>query len=161
MTTLVRPLAALILATTSMAAYAAPSVYPTGTTIYDPAKTWNGYTVLSSLSAQAVIVIDMNGNVVKRWDDYNDSAGGPARILPGGVAVAASGARPGIRSRLSSCNATSTARSCGSSIATRRSKPATARRCGRFASITTGSATTFRPATTRPRPSPRSREQRR
>ncbi len=75
-------------------ASAAPSVYPTGVTIYDPARTWNGYTVLSPLATQAVIVIDMNGNVVKRWDDFNNSAGGPARILPGGGVIAASGARP-------------------------------------------------------------------
>ena len=76
------------------AAYAAPSVYPTGVTIYDPARTWNGYTVLSPLATQAVIVIDMNGNVVKRWDDFNNSAGGPARILPGGGVISAKGARP-------------------------------------------------------------------
>jgi hypothetical protein len=73
---------------------AAPSVYPTGTTIYDPARTWNGYTVLSLLGTQAVVVIDMNGNVVKQWDGYNNSAGGPARVLPGGGVIAASGARP-------------------------------------------------------------------
>ena len=73
---------------------AGQSVYPTGTTIYDPGKTWNGYTVLSPLRTQAVIVIDMNGNVVKQWDGYNDSAGGPARIFPDGVVIAASGANP-------------------------------------------------------------------
>ncbi len=72
----------------------AQSVYPTGTTIYDPDKTWNGYTVLSPLGTQAVIVIDMNGTTVKRWDGFNNSAGGPARVLPGGYVVAASGARP-------------------------------------------------------------------
>jgi hypothetical protein len=72
----------------------AQSVYPTGTTIYDPDRTWNGYTVLSPLATQAVLVIDMNGNVVKRWDGFNNSAGGPARVLPGGFVVAASGARP-------------------------------------------------------------------
>ena len=72
----------------------AQSVYPTGTTIYDPDRTWNGYTVLSPLGTPAVLVIDMNGTVVKRWDGYNNSAGGPARILPGGIVVAASGARP-------------------------------------------------------------------
>src|SRR6516164_10928762 len=74
---------------------AGQSVYPTGTTIYDPDRTWNGYTVLSPLGTQAVIVIDMNGNVVKRWDGYNDSAGGPARIFPDGVVMASGGARPG------------------------------------------------------------------
>ena len=73
---------------------AAQSVYPTGTTIYDPDRAWNGYTVLSPLATQAVLVIDMNGNVVKRWEGYNNSAGGPARVLPGGFVVAASGARP-------------------------------------------------------------------
>ena len=75
-------------------ASAAPSVYPTGVTIYDPARTWNGYTVLSPLATEAVLVIDMNGNVVKRWDGFNNSAGGPARVLPGGSVIAASGARP-------------------------------------------------------------------
>jgi hypothetical protein len=74
--------------------WAAPSVFPTGTTIYDPAKAWNGYTVLSPLGTQAAIVIDMNGNVVKRWDGFNNSAGGPARVLPGGVIVAAVGNNP-------------------------------------------------------------------
>ena len=70
---------------------AAQSVYPTGTTIYDPSKTWNGYTVLSPLGTQAVVVIDMNGKVVKQWDGYNNSAGGPARIFPDGVVMAANG----------------------------------------------------------------------
>jgi hypothetical protein len=72
----------------------AQSVYPTGTTIYDPDRAWNGFTVLSPLAGPSVLVIDMNGSVVKRWDGFNDSAGGPARILPGGFVVAASGARP-------------------------------------------------------------------
>jgi len=82
------------LAAGSLPASAAPSVYPTGVTIYDPARTWSGYTVLSPLATPAVLVIDMNGNVVKRWDDYNNGAGGPARVLPGGGVIAASGARP-------------------------------------------------------------------
>src|SRR5262245_36725186 len=73
---------------------AAQTVYPTGTTIYDPDRAWNGYTVLSPLQTQAVLVIDMNGAIVKRWDGFNNSAGGPARVLPGGVVMAASGARP-------------------------------------------------------------------
>jgi len=73
---------------------AAQTVYPTGTTIYDPDRSWNGFTVLSPLQTQAVLVIDMNGTVVKRWDGFNNSAGGPARVLPGGVVMSASGARP-------------------------------------------------------------------
>jgi hypothetical protein len=72
----------------------AQTVYPTGTTIYDPGLAWNGYTVLSPLQTPAVLLIDMNGTVVKRWEGFNNSAGGPARVLPGGVVMAASGARP-------------------------------------------------------------------
>jgi hypothetical protein len=77
-----------------MLAGAAQTVYPTGTTILDPDRAWNGFTVLSPLATQAVIVIDMNGNVVKRWEGFNNSAGGPARVFPGGIVMAASGARP-------------------------------------------------------------------
>jgi hypothetical protein len=73
------------------AVVAAQSVYPTRTTIYDPSRAWSGYTVLSPLNTQAVIVIDMNGNVVKQWDGYINSAGGPARIFPNGVVMAANG----------------------------------------------------------------------
>lgn len=88
--------AALLFATAMPAALrAAPTVFPTGTTIYDPERAWNGFTVLSSLDTQAVLVIDMNGRVVKRWDGFNLSAGGPARILPEGVLIAPSGAFPG------------------------------------------------------------------
>ena len=78
----------------ALAPIRAQSVYPTGTTIYEPDRAWNGYTVLSPLQTQAVLVIDMNGNVVKRWEGFNNSAGGPARVLPGGFVISASGARP-------------------------------------------------------------------
>lgn len=74
---------------------AAPTVFPTGTTIYDPVKAWSGFTVLSTLDTPAVLVIDMNGRVVKRWDGFSVSAGGPARVLPGGVLIAPTGAFPG------------------------------------------------------------------
>lgn len=74
---------------------ASPTVYPTGTTIYEPGKTFNGYTVISTLVTPAVLVIDMNGRVVKRWDDFNLFGGGPARVLPGGVVIASQGAFQG------------------------------------------------------------------
>jgi hypothetical protein len=70
---------------------AAPTVYPTGTTIYEPDKAWNGFTVLSPLGTPAVIVVDMNGRVVKRWDGFDLVSGGPARVLPGGVVIAPQG----------------------------------------------------------------------
>jgi hypothetical protein len=86
--------AAALVAPACMLVGSAQSVYPTGTTIYDPARAWSGYTVLSPLQTQAVLVIDMNGDVVKRWDGFNNSAGGPARVLPGGAVIAANGANP-------------------------------------------------------------------
>jgi hypothetical protein len=70
-------------------------VFPTGVTLYRPDSTWNGYTVLSRLRGPDVVVIDMNGRVVKQWTGFNNSAGGPARILPNGEVIAAAGARPG------------------------------------------------------------------
>jgi hypothetical protein len=82
------------LAAISQIVLGAPSVYPTGTTIYDPERAWNGYTVLSPLNTPAAVVIDMNGNVVKQWEGYVNSAGGPARVLPGGVIMGAAGANP-------------------------------------------------------------------
>lgn len=86
-------LALTMLAAEPMAA--APTVYPTGTTIYDPNKAWNGFTVISPLGTPAVIVLDMNGRVVKRWDGFDLSGGGPARVLPGGIVIAAQGTLPG------------------------------------------------------------------
>lgn len=94
MTRLATALASALLCLAAVQGSTSPSVYPTGTTIYDPERAWNGYTVLSPLSSGAAVVIDMNGNVVKRWDDYNNAAGGPAPVLPGGGIVAAVGARP-------------------------------------------------------------------
>lgn len=73
--------------------FAAPSVYPVGTTIYTPAETWNGYTVLSLLREPGMVVIDMNGRVVKQWEGFNSSAGGPVRLLPNGEVIGAAGAQ--------------------------------------------------------------------
>ena len=89
-----RTLTAVWFAIGSVSGMAAPTVFPTGTTLYEPAQTWNGFTVLTILDTPAVIVIDMNGRVVKRWEGFNMSSGGPARILPGGVVMGAAGGNP-------------------------------------------------------------------
>jgi len=50
---------------------AAPSVYPTGVTIYDPARAYNSYVLFGDASAGArgeTHLIDMNGNEVHSWD---------------------------------------------------------------------------------------------
>jgi len=60
------------------------SIYPTGTTIYDPDKCWNGYTVFSGAGA---VLIDMNGNTVNRWKGVG---GAPPKLLPGGHVMGSS-----------------------------------------------------------------------
>lgn len=69
----------------------AVSVFPTGTTIYDPEKCWNGYTVLQCMQFGAALV-DMNGNLVKRWKNLQ---GLPSanKILPGGYIIGTTGQR--------------------------------------------------------------------
>ena len=41
-----------------------PSVFPTGATLYDPARAWSGYTLFQATEHGAVLV-DMNGAVVR------------------------------------------------------------------------------------------------
>lgn len=48
------------------AAVAEPSVFPTGTTRYDPAKAYNSYVVFASPDAKTHL-IDMDGHEVHRW----------------------------------------------------------------------------------------------
>jgi hypothetical protein len=69
-----------------------PSVYPTGTTIYDKDKAWNGYTVFPSV--RGAVLIDMNGNEVNRWAGLG---GFPNKILPGGYVLGNTGTRKGPR----------------------------------------------------------------
>src|SRR5215471_21865149 len=83
--------APVLLALTAVALRSAPSVYPTGTTIFHPDKTWSGYTVFITPDSDGVIVIDMNGRVVRQWKEFSGAAGGPARILPGGYVIAGAG----------------------------------------------------------------------
>ena len=40
-----------------------PSVYPMGTTIYNPEKAWSGYTLMP-INGIGAVLIDMNGNGV-------------------------------------------------------------------------------------------------
>ena len=64
---------------------AVPSVYPTGTTIYKPDQAWNGYTIIDAADGNGAVLLDMNGNVLRRWPQL---AGiGPFRILPGGYVM--------------------------------------------------------------------------
>ena len=66
-----------------------PSVYPTGTTIYDPEKCWNGYTIFQAKEVGATL-IDMNGSEVQQWEGLH---GSPNTMLPGGYVMGCTGER--------------------------------------------------------------------
>ena len=66
-----------------------PSVYPTGTTIYNPKKCWNGYTIFQAKEVGALL-IDMNGTEVKLWKGLH---GFPNKIFPGGYVMGHTGER--------------------------------------------------------------------
>lgn len=57
---------ALSLATSGAWSY--PSVYPTGTTRYDPEKTYNSYVLFTS-GDNVARLIDLDGNTVHQWKD--------------------------------------------------------------------------------------------
>ena len=65
-----------------------PSIYPTGTTIYNSKKAYSGYTVFPS--NKGALLIDMNGREVKLWAGLG---GFPNKILPGGYVVGTTGRR--------------------------------------------------------------------
>ena len=71
-----------------------PTVYPTGTTINNPDKCWNGYTLYQSTLNQPVshgaILMDMNGNLVNHWRGLD---GFPQKMLPGGSVFGSTGVR--------------------------------------------------------------------
>ena len=66
--------------------FAAPSVFPTGTTIYHPDKAWSGYTLHDTPDEQGAVLVDMNGTVVKHWTTV-DAVPSPFRLLPGGYVM--------------------------------------------------------------------------
>ena len=68
------------------------SVFPTGTTIYNPEKCWNGYTLFAA--AGGVLLIDMNANTVNFWKGLG---GSPPKMLPGGYVMGSSGRSIGVK----------------------------------------------------------------
>lgn len=53
---------------TTLAALAVPSVFPTGTTRYDPSRAYNSYVLFSGGDGVARL-IDLDGNTVHQWKD--------------------------------------------------------------------------------------------
>ena len=68
-----------------------PTVFPTGVTIFDPEKCWNGYTIFRPREPGATL-IDMNGNVVNRWRGLKGLPA-PNKVLPGGFVMGSTGER--------------------------------------------------------------------
>ncbi len=65
-----------------------PTVYPTGSTIYNKEKAYSGYTIFPSI--KGALLIDMNGNEVQLWEGLQ---GFPNKILPGGFVLGSTGER--------------------------------------------------------------------
>jgi thiol-disulfide isomerase/thioredoxin len=65
------------------------TIYPMGTTIYNPEKSYNGYTVFQALE-EGALLIDMNGKEVHLWKGLH---GFPNKILPGGYVMGHRGSR--------------------------------------------------------------------
>ena len=66
-----------------------PTVYPTGVTIYNSDKAWNGYTIIQACELGAVL-LDMNGKELRLWEGLH---GFPNKIFPGGHILGHSGSR--------------------------------------------------------------------
>lgn len=66
-----------------------PTIYPTGVTLYNPEKAYNGYTIFNAAGLGALL-IDQNGKEVQLWKGLN---GFPNKILPGGYVFGSTGQR--------------------------------------------------------------------
>lgn len=76
-----------------------PSVFPHGTTIYDPDKCQNGFTVFGvETEGEGCVLIDMNGNVVKEWKHVSELEH-PVKILKGGYIMGATRQSPEMKGR--------------------------------------------------------------
>ncbi len=68
----------------------AATIYPTGVTIYNPKKCWNGLTIFQ-VQGQGAMLMDMNGVEHKLWRGLD---GFPNKIFPGGFVLGNIGVRP-------------------------------------------------------------------
>lgn len=73
------------------------SVNLTGTLLYKPDKCWNGYVLLPSSSvskANGARLIDMNGNVVRKWEGIYGVFDN--KLIPGGSVLGSTAEIPGV-----------------------------------------------------------------
>ena len=66
-----------------------PTVFPTGTTLYDPSKCDSGYILFMGRQIGAIL-INMNGKVVRQWKDF---MGMPCKMIKGGHILGSLAAR--------------------------------------------------------------------
>jgi hypothetical protein len=80
----------LYLPWTSDTVHGYPTCYPTGTTILDPEKACNGYTLFAAVDSisnqKEIVLINMVGNIVHRWNP--EASFGYAKPLPNGNLLA-------------------------------------------------------------------------
>lgn len=60
-----------------------PTVFPSGVTVYNPEKCWNGYTLFQARGEGAVL-IDMTGREIHKWSGV---CGMPNKMLPDGSLI--------------------------------------------------------------------------
>jgi len=78
----------LLALATASSAWAYPSVFPHGTTIYKPDKAYSGYT-LFCVDNFGAFLIDMRGDVVREWKNVGKDH--PVKMLPGGHVMGCTG----------------------------------------------------------------------
>ena len=66
-----------------------PTVFPTGTALYEPSKCDSGYTLFMGRQIGAIL-INMNGKVVRQWKDF---MGMPCKMIKGGHILGSLAAR--------------------------------------------------------------------
>ena len=66
-----------------------PTIFPTGTTLYNPSKCDSGYTLFMGRQIGAIL-INMNGKVVRQWKDF---MGMPCKMIKGGHILGSLAAR--------------------------------------------------------------------
>ena len=66
-----------------------PTIYPTGVTVFNPEKAWNGYTILPAPDKGALL-IGMNGHEIRLWENVQ---GFPNKMFPGGMLMGSRGTR--------------------------------------------------------------------
>ena len=66
-----------------------PTIFPTGTTLYEPSKCDSGYTLFMGRQIGAIL-INMNGKVVRQWKDF---MGMPCKMIKGGHILGSLAAR--------------------------------------------------------------------